>query len=109
MTQETVQIRNIRSRACVPLSKDIPTLDQLSVECRTAAARLQLHERAVSRSTEEALRGWLDQAERLAIVVEVHSLRGKAFETWAANAAMNPRRAYDVYKLNAYRDDILMQ
>jgi phage N-6-adenine-methyltransferase len=109
MTQETVQTRNIRPRADVPVSNGIPTLDELSVECRAASARLQLHEKAVSRSTEEALRGWLEQAERLAIVIDVHHLKGKAFETWAAKAGINPRRAYDVYKLHAHRDRILLQ
>ncbi len=107
MTQETISSRNKCPRALLPLSEGIPTLDQLSVECRAASARIQLHEKAVSRSTEEALRGWLEQAERLAIVVEVYGLIGKAFETWAAKAGINPRRAYDVYKLNACRGDIL--
>ena len=109
MTQKLRPQAQRVSCAVLPVPNEIPTLDQLSVECRAASARLQLHEKAVSRSTEEALRGWLEQAERLAIVVDVYGLSGKAFETWATKAGINPRRAYDLYKLNDHRDEILLQ
>lgn len=86
-----------------------PSLGELRRAGQAEDQRIRNNESIIHRTAKTVLIGWLNQACRLAIAVEVHGLKGTAFERFVADIGIEHASAYELYKLNARRDAIILR
>ncbi len=84
-----------------------PSLNELRRPGQAENKRIRANELIIQRTARDVLIGWLNQAHRLALAVDIHGLKGTAFERFAAEIGIERTSAYELYKLDARRDAIM--
>lgn len=85
----------------------VPSLAQLLREGRASKRRIDEHDHGIKRFRKLVLTEWLDQAERLWLAAEIHGLKGKHFEVFAAQIGIDRSSAYELLKLHPHRKTVL--
>jgi phage N-6-adenine-methyltransferase len=99
--------RNESVHGLISYAGRLPTLDKLVRDGRASNQRIRAHETIIRRTSKAVLVEWLDQAERLWIAAEIHRLKGKHFEVFAAQIGVDRSSAYELLKLHPHRNAVL--
>jgi phage N-6-adenine-methyltransferase len=99
--------RPLRSRNLSGQGGQVPPLEQLLSEGQVSHRRIRKIDTDSRRFRKDVLIEWLNQAERLWIAAEIHKLKGKHFEVFAAQIGIDRSSAYELLKLHPNREQAL--